>query len=437
MTEVKAYRARARAPEGVGGGTRPLAKMLVVAVLACLVWLPVGALLADDGGGGDMLSERTFSRLERIYELIDEEEYEEARSQIEGLLERVANNEFEKAFVLQLSGNLYIQRDDFESARDDLVRAYELDALGDEEVANVLDNIFMVYAQMDEFDEAVEWGKRYVQHGDEMEDYTVDPDRTRLVGQLLFELDRLEDAITWFQDTIERRDEPSEQDHRLLLGGYFELERFDEAVSLLETMVGYWPEDMEYWENLYGINMELEREEEALDALAVAHRKGLFDESSHFISLYQVYMLQGAPYEAGHILAEGIERGIVEADADNLSYLSRAWLGAREWDRAIEVLADQAEAEGSGEPYFMIAQIEEQRGNWEQVIQAAERSYEMGGFDRPYRALLRMGSAHFNLRNFDEAVASFELARNYEDAEQQASEWIELVNEEEAVLAGS
>lgn len=431
MQGTREQQAGPRACARTGGGPR----LMVVVALAFLVWLPVGALFADDGGA-DMLSERTFSRLERIYELIDEEQYDEARSQIDRLAERVANNDFEHAFVLQLSGNLYIQREDFESARDELVRAYELDALGDDEVANILDNIFMVYAQMDQFADAVEWGKRYVEHGDAMEEYTVDPDRTRLIGQLLFELDRLEDSLTWFRDTIERREEPEEQDYRLLIGVYFELERYADAVAVLEVMVGYWPEEMDYWENLYGINMELEREEDALDALAVAHRKGLFDESSHYISLYQVYMLHGAPYEAGHVLAEGMDRGIVERDSDHLSYLSRAWLGAREWDRATDVLAERAELEGNGEPYFMVAQVEEQRGNWERVIEAAERAYELGDFDRPYRALMRMGAAHFNLRNFDAAVASFERAREYEDAADQASDWINVVQEEAAVLAG-
>ena len=408
--------------------------LLVPLVLVALAVVPLSVFGGDDDS--EMLSEATFNRLERIYDALDEEDWDEARDRIENLLERV-RNDFEKAVVLQVSGNVYLEQGEYDQGRDELIRAHELGKLPSEQTARLLDNVFTVHAMQEDFEGAIEWGEKYIEFARDVEDYSIDTNRFTLMAQAHMELERFRDGLPWIKEAIDRADEPEERDYRIWLALHFELEEYREAAEVLERMVGHWPDNMQYWSNLYSIYFELDDEESALDTLAVAHRKGLFENEDHYLHLYRLYLFQDVPYEAGRILQEGLDNGTVERTVENMQRLSRAWLSAREWDEARNALEQQGELEGSGEPFFTIAQIEQQRGNWEQAAEAAERSYELGDFDRPYRALMVLGLSHFNMGNHDESLAVFERAREYEEAEERASEWIEIVDEERRILAGN
>jgi len=191
---------------------------------------------------------------------------------------------------------------------------------------------------------------------------------------------------------------------------------------------------MRYWFQLFQINWELEEEGRALSVLKLAYRKGLFDDKEHYVNLYRLYMMEGAPYDGGIVLEEGMEEGKVDRDREHVRMLSRAWIQAQERDRAIEVLNELAEMEDDGGSHYLIAQLEQERGNWEPMLAAALEAYDRGDLNQPGNALILAGRAAAEQKDYDQALAIFERALEYEDVQNQANNWVEYVQEERDVL---
>ncbi|MEA5444802.1 tetratricopeptide repeat protein [Gammaproteobacteria bacterium AB-CW1] len=394
--------------------------------LALTLWsLPA---VSQDGPG--LMSQTTHNRLERIWEAIEEEEYDEAREQITRLMDRV-RNDHERAHTLRASGFLHSTLEEFDQALEDFERVIELDALGSEATVDLLLNVAQLHAMEENFERSIEYIDRYLAYGEEnIEDFRPRPRVYQLAAQSHLQLNQFREALPYIDTAIELSEQPNESFYRVKFTIHAELEEFQEAADTLQDMLEHWPDNMRYWYQLFGMFMELGNEEGALGALAVPYRKGLFDDTDHYVNLYRLYMFENAPFEGAQVLAAGMDAGEVPRNERYLGQLANAYVRAEETDRAISVLEELAEVEGSGEPWFRIAQLEQQRGRWEQLESAATRAYELGGLDRPGMALVLMGRAAAEQQQWDRAHTAFSRAMEYEDAERQARQWISFVEEE-------
>lgn len=409
--------------------SRLLAHVLVPGVLCMLMAIP-GAAFAQG-----MMSEATYNRLERIYSLIDEEEYDEALSAARSAEER-ARNDHESAVIAQVLGYIYISKEQFRPALEQFNKALETEgALPVGPTLNVTMNIAQLYAQFEEWQRTLEYVDRYLDLVEQDEDREEAPARVYLLGaQANIQMERLRPALPYITKAIEVADEPQESHYRALLGIYFELEEYRNAVDTLEVMIGYWPNKMSYWFQLFSLNVELGNDQRALSVLRLAHRKGLFDSETHYVNLYRMYMLEGAPFDAGEVLEDGMESGEIPRNESRVEMLSRAWIRAEEYDRAVETLEMLSEIKGDGTADLTIAQLEQERANWDDAFDAAMRAYERGGLDDPGRALLLAGRSAAENKDYERALAVFERAMEYDEAREQASQWVNYIEEEQAIL---
>ncbi|MDQ2069466.1 tetratricopeptide repeat protein [Natronospira bacteriovora] len=383
-----------------------------------------------------LMTQQTYNRLERIHDLMDEDEFEEALNRLGTARER-AQNDHERAIIAQLAGHLHIMLENYREALEEFERSVEFEnGLPEDPLLNTISNIAQLHIQFENYEKTLDYVNRYlriVENSDEKEDA---PSRIYVIGaQANMSLDNMRAALPFITRAIELEDEPRESYYRVKRGIEFELEDYRAARGTLESMIGYWPDNMEYWFQLFSLNVELEEEERGLSVLKLAHRKGLFERETHYVNLYRMYMLQESPFEAGQVLQEGLDNGTVEHKVQHIEMLSRAWIQAQEHDRAVEVLNVLAEMKDTGDPELTIAQIAQERAHWEDAYSAAMRAYEKGGLDEPGRALLLAGRAAAEMKDYDEALAAFEAATNYEDARNQARQWLSYIEEERAIMS--
>lgn len=399
-----------------------------------VLFLALGLSLSSTAFAQGMMTEQTYNRLERAYEAMDEEDYETAREWLSAARERVSNDH-ERSVVAQVSGFLYLNVEDYEAALEEFRSAIEYGGLPLPRQLTTISNVAQLYTQFEEYNNALEYVERYLDLVEESEERDNAPPRIYLIGaQAHMQMEQYREALPYIRNAIELSDEPNESHYRVLLAIHFELEQYAEGVRVLERMLGYWPDKMTYWFQLFSLNMQLERDQAALNALAVAYRKGLFETESHYKNLARMYMVQEAPFEAGEVLTAGLEAGVVDEDEDNLKMLSRAWIRAKEYDRAIGVFRQLAEIDETGEPYLRIAQLHQQRAEWDQAYEAAMQAFERGGLDEPGESLLLAGNAAVRNKNYDRALSAFNRAAEYEDSSEQASQWISYIEEEQALL---
>lgn len=403
---------------------RSLVAMMVM--LAFMLPLPVFAQ--------GMMSEQMYNRLERVHESIEEEDYATARDQLESARER-ADNAHEQAVIAQLSGYIYLNQEDYRSALEDFKAAVEYGGLPIPRQLTTITNVAQLHAQFEEYREAIEYVEQYLSLVEESEDHEEAPPRVHLIGgQSHMQLGEFREALPYVRKAIDLADEPNESHYRALLAIHFELEEYAEGVEILKRMLGYWPNKMQYWFQLYSLNMQLERDMDALNSLSLAYRKGLFETEDHYLNLARMYLFQGAPFESGEVLEEGLEEGVVDRDEDNLRMLSRAWIQAKEYDRAVETLRDIAEVDESGEPYLRMAQLRQEQADWDGMYEAAMEAFERGGLEEPGEPLLLAGRAASENKDYDQALSAFNRAMEYEDVSEQASQWVRYIEEERALL---
>jgi tetratricopeptide (TPR) repeat protein len=406
-----------------------------IPVLAFTAVFALGALLAAPQAVGQeqLMTQQTFNRLERIHDAIDEENYEEARQLIERLKDRT-QNDYERSTVLQTSGHLYVVQDDYDRGIPEFERALRIGRLPPRQNLNLLQNLAQLHALQENFERSLDYVIRYIDMVDEVED--VKPSARIYVfgAQAHMAMDNFREALPFIKKGVELADSPNESWYRVWLAIHVELGEYRDAAGVLEMMLEHWPDEMPYWQQLFSMYMELGQEQDAMGALAIPYRNGLFKEQSHYVNLARMHMLFDAPYEAGRVLEDGMRRGIVEENTRHLEMLGRAWEAARETDRAVAALHRLAERKDDGSSHLRIAQLEQQRANWDAVIAAARQAVERGGIDHPGRPLLLWGMAAAEKRSYDEALSAFRRARADEDTRDKAEQWIAYVQEEAAVL---
>lgn len=396
--------------------------------------LALGLLLPVVGSAQGMMTEATYNRLERAYEAMDEEDYETAREWLNAARDRVSNDH-ERSVVSQVSGFVYLNVEDYESALEEFKQAIEFGGLPLPRQLTTISNVAQLYTQFEEYENALEYVQRYLDLIEESEERDEAPPRIYLIGaQSHMQLEQYREALPFIRNAIDLAEEPNESHYRVLLAIHFQLDQFEEGVEVLEQMLGYWPNKMTYWFQLFSLNMQLERDQEALNALSLAYRKGLFETESHYKNLARLHMVQEAPFEAGEVLTAGLDAGAVDEDEDNLEMLSRAWIRAKEYGRAIDTLRQIAEIDETGEPYLRIAQLHQERAEWDETYEAAMEAFERGGLDDPGEPLLLAGRAAVRNKDYDRALSVFNRAMEYDDAEEQASQWVRYIEEERSLL---
>jgi len=382
------------------------------------------------------LSQSTYSRLERIYEMIGEENYAEAFPELENLLERVSREDYEQAVVLQAMGYVRINQERVSDALSFFERAVELNIMANAQQFEMILMIANIYYQEERFQEALEQLDLWF--------CVIPPDQTNIVdvwvmkASLHAQIDEFREALTAVDRAISLSDDPKEQWYQLKLAMHLELNEYPQAIETLKVLIPMSPDKKNYWLQMSALYMELEDEEEAKATLALAYRRGLLDRSTEFMQLASLLQSQNSPRQAAEVMEDGLARGIIESTRRNWEMVGGAWYEARELDKALNGYEQAGQMAEDGkidvQRGFLLVDLE----RWEEARDALARAIELGGLSETEvgNAHLLLGMAHMNLGDFESAQASFNEATNYSRVRQAAREWLNHLREERGRRSG-
>ena len=151
-------------------------------------------------------------------------------------------------------------------------------------------------------------------------------------------------------------------------------------------------------------------------------------------------MFHGAPYKSAAVLKSGIDQGTIFADEDNLNRLARAYLTAKEDDKAIHVLIQVSDIAQTGEYDALLAQTYLNTQQWTAAIKASKVALTRYSTednkkkdtvkDRANMNLI-IGMSHFNLKNFDLSLIAFNKASKFVSTKKTALQWGKYVEREQ------
>ena len=255
-----------------------------------------------------------------------------------------------------------------------------------------------------------------------------------LLGQAYFQLRQYDKARRPIERAIVNAKNSGEQVKEnwllLLRSIYYEAGDFRNMMVTLKDLAGLYPK-REYWLQLAAVYGELDDPKRQLAVLLAAYDQGYFERGQDYVNLAQLLLGNDVPYRAATVLQEGIDKKLVESSAQYLNLLADAYVRAKDYAAAIELLRRAAQTTGDGESELRLAQALMEQNQWGEAAAAARRAIEKGGLRRPDVANVVLGLALYEQNQLPAAAAAFSKASEDERSRTVAEQWKQFIAREQ------
>ena len=371
------------------------------------------------------MSEANYRRLEKIQELMEQGQLQEAEEKLRVLARRVKEGGYEYAVTMQTWGYLHAARERYREAIDAFGKALATGELPDDVALELRYDIAQLHAGLEAWQKAARAYEAWL-----AEAKSPSAESYAFGAMVYARLKRYGKAIGAIRKAIAMAERPRENWYQLLAALHYQRNELKAMAGVLEKMVSLWPKRPRYWKQLASVHYLLGRNRRALAVLALAYRQGYLERESELLNLVNLYLLQKIPYKAARILEREMDAGRIRRTGRNLQRLGELWMQARESDEALKELEAAARVQKSGRLHLRLARLWYDREQWEKVVHHARRARALGGLRHAGDAWLLEGMALHELgRRREKALAAFEQARNDPHSRKQAEQWIAYVNE--------
>lgn len=375
------------------------------------------------------LTERTYNRINRAYEAIGEEKYEEAMDLLNDLLDRVEGEDYEMAVVHNAKGHIYNAWEQYGNAIESYSVAVEADVLENRKHFNAMFNLAALNLGEENYREAVRWINRWL---DGVVQHSSIETAHQMAAHAYSQLEEYRNAIDHITTAIDLADEPKESWYQLWLAMHYELDEYNEAANVLQKMIKLWPEKTKYWRQLSSIYANIDEHEKALSVMALAYRKGLLEKEQSWLQLASLYQMQDVPFKAAKVLSEALDNGYVEGTKEHWEQVAHAWFQAEETEQAIGAYAKAAQYAENGELDLQRARLLLEQEQYTDAAEAAQAAIDKGGLEEETgKAYLIMGMSRWEAGNDEAARQAFRSAQDYDASSEQATQWLRHLSNEQ------
>lgn len=415
------------------------ALMLSAAPTAALAQAPAQCATEEEGPS-KTLSPRVGQEIQKLYEFMQNEQYNEALAGFNNLVSGRADSlsPYEKSTIYELRANVKINLEDYRGALADLQVALDTNGLPPARNNQLRYYIAQLNFQMEQFQTAITGLNQWIQTARTC-GVTVDPNAYYLLAAAYTQVNppNYRQAVGPAEQALAGMgEEPRKGYFDLLNLIYSELNNNEKRAPLLERMVNNWPGDKSYWTQLSGAYSVMGRDRDAFSVLEVAYRAGLLSQESELLTLIQYYSFFENPYRGATMLEREMNAGNIDRDQDNLILLSQLWSQSREHKKSIPILREAAQNASNGELYYRLGMVlladEQYAASESALVNALNR----GGMEANDTgdAWLLLGTARFSqagpsdTARWASAREAFSRALNYANARGRARDWITYID---------
>ena len=383
---------------------------------------------------------RVYAQLARAQKLADEGDNIEGFEVLAEVEERVDSlNSYERAMLFNFYGFMYYANEDITLAVDSFNKVIAETAIPDSLIISTLYSLAQLSMQQQEYKEAL----GYLTQWREINAKELTGSQEMLFAQVYYQdkdfvnsLKHSEMAIS----LVEAKNKvPKENWLTLQRATYYELGQPKQVTKVMEKLIRLYDKP-QYWLQLSSMYGEIGEEDKQMAVMEAAYQAGYISKSSDIITLSQLYLFHGAPYKSASVLENSIAQGSIFADEDNLSMLARAYLTAKEYDKAIDVLIRVSDIAQSGEHDALLAQTYLNTEQWQAAINsstlaltryAEHKKSKVNKVKELANMHLILGMANFNLKKYDRSLASFAKASQFITTKKTALQWGKYVEREQ------
>lgn len=379
--------------------------------------------------GTNALDEFTWRRLNKIYQDVGEENYDEAYDLLQKMLTRAGKDSYLRSILNQALAQVEWSTENYDSALEYFEKAVQLDALPNAAHFALMYQIAQLYFMQERYRDAL----------DKLELWFCNSPRDKITSSawvlkasIHVQQDHYTESLKAIEIAIGMDDDPSEQWYQLKLASLFELEQYSRAVQTLQLMIARWPDEKKYWTQLSQIYFKLIQDEKALAVIALANRKGLLDQQGDITYLANLYSNSELPYKAALVLEKGITDGVVASTRNHWTTVAESWYAAEELENSLRAYENAGKASRDGKIDLRRGYILVDLERWADAMKALNDALSKGGLTqrKTGEAYLLRGMTQFNLGNLDSASADWGYAGRYERTRDAARQWMNHLREE-------
>lgn len=397
-------------------------KPLLTILFLTLSLLVLGSASAADDEKQFLLSEKTYKALNQAQELMEKENYQQAKQQLDSLLSTVEKGSYEQAVVLQTLGFLYSSLEQYKKATEAFQQALDLNALPDDVTHTLRYNLAQLLIADEQYKKGIPLMESWLA-AEKKPDNTV----YVLLASAYYRVNNFSKAVERIQIAIKNDKAPKEDWYRLLLSSHLSLKHYKSAISVLELLITRYPDKKMYWDQLAALYMQENKEFTSLAVRMLAKRLDL-TEPKTLINLADMYRYLRVPYKAGQLLEQGMKQNVIPSNFENLNKLADSWLAARENQRAVDTLKVMLPMDSSGDTQLKLGQIYISMEQWGNAIDTLSSALKLLKGKKLGQTYAMLGTAYYHQDNFEQAKAQFLKAASFEAQKKQAAQWLQHIN---------
>lgn len=358
-------------------------------------------------------------QLQRLFDLNEEEKFDEVLTNGEAILAHKKAGAYEKSIVYQIMGFVYIDKDDYPTAITYLQKALDANGLPNDTHYQIMNQIAQMQMSDENYEEAEKTTARLL-----AETRSEKPELLATRGNVLYRLERYDEAAALLKKAIETSDKPQEQWNQLLMATYFDQDKPLEAAKIAEGLLAKNPNDKKTLMNLASIYAQADQYEKSAEILEKARAQGMLTEERDYRQLFAIYLnSEGKENDAIGVINDGLAKNILKPDADLYVALGQAYYFTDRPNEAIDAYKKAAGLATDGEAALNLARMLSNEERHQEAKAAAQEALKKG-VKRPGDAWMVLGRAEFGLDNRAGLVAAYREAAKYPESKQAAEEWL-------------
>ena len=354
-----------------------------------------------------VVSPRLSKPIQKMFDLYNEGGREtDVIEAAENLLANTRAKPYDRGLALMYAGNAAVQVDDYDTAIPFLEKAIAEDGLPNNNHFATMLTLASAYVQAERNADAVAMLDRMI-----AETKTEDPKVFGLKGSVHYLMDQYPQAIDALNTAIKADPAKAESNWmQMLLAAYDETGRSAEALVLAEQIQKSKPDDKRSLLNLASLYSQADQPAKALALLNDARARGQFTEARDYETLYSIYQnMDGKEREAAAVLQEGLDKGILKADARTYTYLAQSLYYSDQIEPAIAAYRKAAPLAADGEVYLMLSQVLTNEDQNQDAKAAAQQALAKG-LKKPGEAWMVIARSEYYLDNLAAAKAAYREA---------------------------
>jgi len=369
-----------------------------------------------------LLTEKTYKVLSAAHELMELDKFSEAELKLNGLLAKVAADSYEMAMVQQTLGYLYSSQENYGQAAKLFLQALNSNALPQKSSHNLNYNLAQLLLADEQYDAGISRLEKWLKA-------EASPPNSAhvLLASAYYRVKNYKKTIDHIRTAINNDTSAKESWYQVLLSAHLELKQYKSAIKVLESLLPRYPYKKVYWSQLSALYLQQNKEFSALAVKMLAQRLELGD-AKILINMADMYRYLHIPYKSALLLQQGIDKGILQADFENLTRLADSWLAAKEGEKSALVLQKAAQLDISGESDLQYGRVLFGMEQWKKAESPLNISLEKLTGKQQGSALLLLGMTQFHLGNLAAAKIQFAKAIAFENERNQAGQWLRHVD---------